>query len=359
MALSPDPRLEPNLEPRPEPSPAPSGANPPPPADPIAAILQVIGLGERFLVCSHARPDGDAVGSMLALGMLLRQLGKHADLVNPDSLPVVYRGLPEAGSIAFALSVRGHYDAVILLECDSVGRAGLRGLDQYFLINIDHHITGSDWADLNWIDHQAVSVGELVHRLVQASGAVVTPQMATCLYTTLLTDTGGFNYGSLRASTFALARDLVLAGADPVRIAQDVCFSAPVSKMLLLGAALSNLKREGRLCWLSITHNDMVRTSAADEDCEGIVNYALGIAGIEAAAFFRELPESRIRVSLRSKGSINIAAIAEHFGGGGHEFAAGCAVDGPLHEAVDRILAAIRSALAAVHAARPRQSDST
>jgi phosphoesterase RecJ-like protein len=172
--------------------------------------------------------------------------------------------------------------------------------------------------------------------------------MATCLYTTLLTDTGGFIYGSLRASTFAIARDLVLAGADPIRIAQDVCFSAPVSKMLILGAALTNLKREGRLAWLSITNNDMVRACAVDEDCEGIVNYALGIAGVEAAVFFRELPESRIRISLRSKGSINIAAIAEHFGGGGHEFAAGCTVDGPLPEAIDRILPSIRSVLAAI-----------
>jgi phosphoesterase RecJ-like protein len=319
------------------------------PNNPIAAILQVISKGERFLVCSHARPDGDAVGSMLAMGMLLRQLGKHADLITPDGIPVVYRSLPEADSVSFALSVRGHYDAVIMLECDGLDRAGLRGLDRYFLINIDHHITGSHWADLNWIDHQAVSVGELVLRLVKAANVVVTPQMATCLYTTLLTDTGGFIYGSLQASTFALARDLVLAGADPIRIAQDVCFSAPVSKMLILGAALSSLKRDGRLTWLSITHNDMVRASAADEDCEGIVNYALGIAAVEAAVFFRELPEGRIRVSLRSKGSINIAAIAEQFGGGGHEFAAGCTVDGPLPQAIERILPAIRAALALLH----------
>jgi len=357
MASSPEPGTapaDPNSSLPHPPSPGQSNSAPPaPPIEvaPIAAILSVFRQGERFLVCSHARPDGNAVGSMLAMGMLLRQLGKHVDLVTPDGLPVVYRNLPEADSVAFALSIRGHYDAVILLECDGVERAGLRGLHRYFTINIDHHITGSHWGNLNWIDHQAVSVGELVHRLVLAAGAVVTPQMATCLYTTLLTDTGGFIYGSLRASTFALARDLVLAGADPVRIAQDVCFSAPVSKMLILGAALSSLKREGRLTWLSITHNDMVRACAADEDCEGIVNYALGIAGVEAAVFFRELPETRIRISLRSKGSINIAAIAEQFGGGGHEFAAGCTVEGPLSLAIERILSPIRSVLAAAHRA--------
>jgi phosphoesterase RecJ-like protein len=329
---------------------ASSDADPPllPGVDPIAAILLVLSQGERFLVCSHSRPDGDAVGSMLAMGMLLRQLGKHADLVTPDSLPVVYRGLPEADSISFGLGVQGPYDAVILLECDGPERPGLSGLDRYFLINIDHHVTSRDYANINWIDHEAVSVGELVYRLAQASGIVVTPQMATCLYTTLLTDTDGFCYGSLRASTFALARDLVLAGADPVRIAQDVCFSAPASKMLILGAALSSLKRDGALAWVCVTDDDMIHACAADEDCEGIVNYALGIIGIEAAAFFRELPESRIRVSLRSKGSINIAAIAEQFGGGGHEFAAGCTVNGPLAAAVHRILPAIRAALDAV-----------
>ena len=351
MASSPEPGTAPVDPDSPLPSTAFNGQSFATPADPIAAILNVFGHGERFLVCSHARPDGDAVGSMLAMGMLLQQLGKQADLLTPDGLPVVYRNLPDADSVSFALSARGRYDAVILLECDGIDRAGLHGLDRYFSINIDHHVTGSNWANLNWIDHEAVSVGELVYRLVQASGAVVTQQMATCLYTTLLTDTGGFLYGSLRASTFALARDLVLAGADPVRIAQDVCFSAPISKMLILGAALSNLKRDDRITWLSISNEDMVRACAADEDCEGIVNYALGIAGVEAAVFFRELPESRIRISLRSKGSINIAAIAEQFGGGGHEFAAGCTVEGPLSLAIERILSPIRSVLAAAHRA--------
>jgi phosphoesterase RecJ-like protein len=301
--------------------------------------------GERFLVCSHARPDGDAVGSMLAMGMLLRQLGKHVDLVTPDSLPVVYRGLPEADTIALAFSVDAPYDAVILLECDGPERPGLRGLDQYFLVNIDHHITGRNYANVNWIDHDAVSVGELVYRLAQTSGIVITPQMATCIYTTLLTDTDGFCYGSLRASTFAMARDLVLAGADPVRIAQDVCFSAPASKMLILGAALSSFQRDGPLAWVCVTNHDMKSARAFDEDCEGIVNYALGVVGVQAAVFFRELPEDRIRVSLRSKGSINIAVIAEQFGGGGHEYAAGCTLNGPLAEAVERILPAIRAVL--------------
>jgi phosphoesterase RecJ-like protein len=312
----------------------------------IAAILEVLRQGERFLVCSHSRPDGDAVGSMLAMGMLLEQMGKRADLVTADRIPTIYRGLPGADSIRCVMLVHGPYDAVILLECDGLVRAKVRGLEKFFLINIDHHISGREFAHLNWIDRDAASVGELVYRLVKAAGAAVTPQMATCLYTTVLTDTGGFCYGSTGASTFALARDLTLAGADPVAIAQEICFSTPTSKMLLLGAALSNLKREGRLAWLWITHEDMVRACAVDEDCEGIVNFAVCISGVEAAAFLRELPERRIRLSLRSKGRVNVAAIAERLGGGGHENAAGCTLDGPLVRAIDEILAELRPSVA-------------
>lgn len=308
----------------------------------VAAILEVIRQGERFLVCSHSRPDGDAVGSMLATGMLLEQMGKRADLVTADRIPSIYRDLPGADAIRNVLRVHGPYDAVILLECDGLERTRLRGLEPFFHINIDHHATGQQFAHLNWIDRHAASVGEMVYRLAKAAGAVVTADMATCLYTTILTDTGGFCYGATRASTFALAKELTDAGADPVRIAQEIYFSTATSKLLLLGAALTNLKREGRLAWLWVTHQDMVRTCAAEEDCEGIVNYAICISGVEAAVFLRELPERRIRLSLRSKGRVNVSAIAARLGGGGHENAAGVTLDGPVSRALEEILAALR-----------------
>jgi phosphoesterase RecJ-like protein len=312
----------------------------------IAAILDLIRQGERFLVCSHSRPDGDAVGSMLAMGMLLEQMGKRADLVTADRLPHVYRELPGADAIRCAMRVHGPYDAVILLECDGLERAKLRGLEAFFLINIDHHTSAREFGHLNWIDRDAASVGELVYRLTKAAGGTVTPEMATCLYTTVLTDTGGFCYGGTRASTFALAQELTLAGADPIRIARDIYFSTPPARLLLLGAALSNLKREGRLAWLWITHQDVVRTCAAEEDCEGIVNYAISIAGVEAAAFLRELPEGIIRLSLRSKGRLDVAGIAVKLGGGGHESAAGVTLEGPLSRALDQILAELRAGVA-------------
>ena len=309
----------------------------------VEAILEVIRSGERFLVCSHSRPDGDAVGSMLAMGMLLEQMGKRADLVTADRIPNVYRELPGAEAIRCAMRVHGPYDAVILLECDGLERAKLRGLEQFFIINIDHHTSAKEFGHLNWIDRQGASVGELVHRLVKVAGGAVTPEMATCLYTTILTDTGGFCYGGTRPSTFALAEELTLAGADPIRIARDIYFSTPAARLLLLGAALSNLKREGRLAWLWVTHQDMVRTCAAEEDCEGIVNYAISIAGVEAAAFLRELPEGIIRLSLRSKGRLDVASVAVKLGGGGHENAAGVTLEGPLPRAMEQILTELRA----------------
>jgi bifunctional oligoribonuclease and PAP phosphatase NrnA len=311
----------------------------------IEEILRVINNGERFLVVSHARPDGDAVGSMLAFGELLGQLGKRADLVTADRVPPVYRQLPGAGALRTALRVDGPYDAVILLECDGIERAGLEGLEQFLLINIDHHITAHPYAQLNWIDCEAVSVGEMVYRLAKAAGVSITPEMATCLYATVLTDTGGFCYGSLRESTFALARELVEAGADAGEIAREIYFSAPLSKVRLMSAALNSLHCEREIAWLWITDEDIVRAHASDEDAEGIVNVAIGIAGIEAAVFLRALNDGTVRLSLRGKGKVNVAAIAERLGGGGHENSAGCTLPGPLERALEQILGELRGQL--------------
>jgi bifunctional oligoribonuclease and PAP phosphatase NrnA len=314
--------------------------------DAIGAILAMLRRGERFIVCSHAQPDGDSLGSMLAMGMLLAQMGKQFDLIAADRIPAHYRRLPGVGAIQTMQHVQGTYDAAILLECDSLQRSKLHGLEDFFQINIDHHLSGQEFAHLNWIDRAAVSVGEMVHRLARAAGATLTPEMATCFYVTVLTDTGGFCYGAVSQSTFAFARDLVLAGADPIAIAQDVYFSAPASRLLLLGKALSRLKHEGRVAWLWVTNQDIIDTHATEEDSEGIANFALGVENVEAAVFFRELPEGRIRLSLRSKGTINVAAIAEELGGGGHENSAGCTLEGPLSRALDEILVRLHAAVA-------------
>jgi phosphoesterase RecJ-like protein len=166
--------------------------------------------------------------------------------------------------------------------------------------------------------------------------------VATCLYTAVLTDTGSFCFHGTTERTFALAQELVRCGADPVHIAHNVYFSTQLSKMRLLGAALNVLQRAGSLAWMHVDRGTMDRCQASEEDCEGLVNYALAIQGIEVALFFREQPDGRYRVSLRSKGLVNVAAVAEALGGGGHECASGCAVEGPLPIAIERLLAQLR-----------------
>lgn len=312
----------------------------------ITPIVALLRRGKRFLICSHTRPDGDSVGSMLALGMILEKMGKRVDLAAAEAIPPHYRQFPGVKSIRTTARIRGQYDAAILLECGSVERTRLHGLEKFPLVNIDHHITGCEFAHFNWIDHGAASTGEMVYRLAQVAGVAITPQMAHCIYATLLTDTGGFCYGNIDESTFTLARDMVAAGADPIAIAREVYFSAPLSRLLLLGAALRRLKREGALAWLWITPQDMTRTSATEEDCEGIVNAALSTAGVDAVAFLRELPGRTIRVSLRSKSGLNVAAIAARLGGGGHKNAAGCTLHNSLPRALDTVLAELRGALA-------------
>jgi phosphoesterase RecJ-like protein len=311
----------------------------------IAPILHAIQDAQNILVTAHARPDGDAVGSVLACGMMLEQLGKQVTMIFSDRVPLIYRWLPCAQSIQHLQRVEGNFDLVILLECDGIERSRLKGLEGRRLINIDHHTSGRNFAHLNWIDTDACAVAELVFTLACAAGVRITPEMATCLYMAVLTDTGSFCYEGTDVHTFSLARELVSLGARPAPIAQDVYFSNPMSKMLLLGAALANLRRDGRIAWLWVTTSDMERSNAAEEDCEGIVNYAIGIAGVEVAVFLRELPDHRVRLSLRSKGTVNVATVAESLGGGGHENASGCTLPGPLPAASDAILARLRKLL--------------
>lgn len=311
--------------------------------DDLAQVLQEIQQRRRFLVTSHARPDGDAIGSTLALAQILRKMGKSAEIVLGDPVPLLYHPLPGSETIVRSSQVNGDYDAVIILECDSVQRTRLRGLDNQFLINIDHHASSRPFANINWIDPSAVATAELIFRLAQAAQVKITPEIAACLYTAVLTDTGAFCYAPTNACTFELAKFLVEHGADPGKIAQSVYFSSPMSKMCLLGAALSRLERDGEIAWMSVTRHDMERFGALDEDCEGLVNYALSISGIEVAIFFREVAQERIRVSIRSKGAVNVAEIAQKFGGGGHECAGGFSTEGPVEESVKRVLAELRA----------------
>jgi phosphoesterase RecJ-like protein len=307
----------------------------------LSQVLSQIEQRDRFVLTSHARPDGDAVGSSLGFSQILRSMGKQAEVVLRDGVPRIYHSLPYADKVVKAERVNGNYQAAIILECDSIQRTRLQGLEDRFLINIDHHASARPFAHVNWIDPKAVATAEMIYRLAREAGVQISAEIATCLYTAVLTDTGSFMFAGTNEHTFELARELVLAGADPARCARNIYFGHSTAKMRLLGAALSKLQREGPLGWISVSQEQMERCQAREEDCEGLVNYALSIHDVEVAAFFRELPDGRFRVSLRSKGGYDVAAIAQRFGGGGHRCASGCLLDGPLSAAA----AAIRTEL--------------
>jgi bifunctional oligoribonuclease and PAP phosphatase NrnA len=303
----------------------------------LERVLQEIRARRRFVVTSHARPDGDGIGSALACGQILRLMGKEAEVVMRDGVPRIYQNLPYADQVIHSKEVPPN-DAVILLECDGIKRTLLEGLEECFLINIDHHASGRNFAQINWIDSTVMATAELVFRLARIACVPVDRDIATCLYTALMTDTGSFMFEGTNEHTFTVARELVLAGADPAHCARHIYFGHSTAKLRLLGAALSNLHREGPLAWISVAQEQMTQFGAREEDCEGLVNYALSIADVQVAIFFRELPDGRYRISLRSKGEVNVSTVAEYFGGGGHKCASGCAVDGPLAVAVARII---------------------
>lgn len=308
----------------------------------LKEVLRHIDQRQRFLLTSHARPDGDAVGSALACSEILRLMGKEAEVVLRDGVPRIYQPLPFADKVIAADRVNGKYEAAIILECDSIQRTRLQGLEDRFLINIDHHVSGRPFAHVNWIEPKAVATAELVYKLAREAGVKISPEIATCIYTAVLADTGSFMFEGTNEHTFGLARELVLAGADPARCARSIYFGHSTAKVRLLGAALSNLHREGPLAWIWVTREQMDHVGAKEEDCEGLVNYALSIHDVEVAVFFRETPDGRFRVSLRSKGQMNVSNIAEQFGGGGHQCASGCSVDGPLAMAVARVVDQLR-----------------
>jgi bifunctional oligoribonuclease and PAP phosphatase NrnA len=320
------------------------------PESSIAALIEAFRSYPRFLITSHARPDGDAIGSVLAMSEVLTQLGAECRVVLLDEIPAIYRSLPGVDTIIHVADVREIEPDLsvpaVLLECDGIPRTGLQGLEGRFLINIDHHASGREFGNVNWIDECACAVAEMVYRIAIAAKVTITPSMATSLYTAILSDTGSFTYPSTSSDTFAVAHDLAEHGANPSQIARDIYFSNPESKIRLLGTALSNLHIDGPLAWSWITANDMDRAGAGAEDCEGVVNYLISIEGVESAVFLREVPSAdQYRLSIRSKGKIDVAQIAESFGGGGHRSASGCTLDGPLTVATERILSQLRTGL--------------
>ena len=313
----------------------------------IAAIRDAIRARQRFVLSSHARPDGDAIGSQLAMAFALQALDKEVTIVNRDPVPGPLQSFPGAELVRVADRVDETYDAAIILECSSLDRTGVAGLDRSFVINVDHHQGNTGYGALNWFDGNAAACAEMVFDLVQALEVPLSPALATHIYVGILTDTGSFHYSSISARTFDMCRQLVEAGVDPPRVARAVFDSNTLGRLKLFGAVLSSIElaQEGRVAVLHVDRAMATEAGGTYEDTEGLINLPLTVREIRASVFLKEMAAGEYRVSLRSKGAIDVAGVARQFGGGGHRNAAGCGVTGTYAEARAAVLAALEPAV--------------
>lgn len=300
----------------------------------LSQVIELIESKRDFAITSHLRPDGDSLGSSLALKLVLESLGKDVVVVMRDPIPRAYSGLTGADRAVIIPCFEKQYDAVFVIECSDIDRPGLPGLAEQFTVNIDHHSTTVLFGKINWIDSTAAAVGEMIYNLCKALGVQISPEMAENIYAALLTDTGSFHFSNTTERTLKVASELVRLGARPAKISRSIYYDHPFSKIKLVGLALSKLQRDpsGRVAWLTVTNDMMREAEASEEDVEGIVGYPLSVGEVEAVAFFKEVKPGTYRASLRSKDSINVAKLAEQFGGGGHRNASGCTIRGSREE---------------------------
>src|SRR6266540_2520841 len=315
----------------------------------IAEICDAIHTRRRFLISSHARPDGDSIGSQLAMAYALEALGKEVRIVNADPAPEHYLEFPGVDHIEIARSVeRTDVDAVIVMESGDLKRTGVSGLEGRFTINIDHHQGNTNYGTLNWVDQSAAACGEMVFDLIEALGVPLTIEIATHVYLAILTDTGSFHYSNITPKTFEICRRTLEAGVNPAAMARRVFDQNSFGKLKLIGALLAemDLLDGGRLAAMYLNDDIMNATGTTYNDTEGLINLPLTAREIQAVVFFKLGADGDIHVSMRSKYDVDVRSIAARHGGGGHKNAAGFKVQGPLTDVRDGILRELADAIA-------------
>ena len=313
----------------------------------LSQVVELIENKQNFGITTHIRPDGDGVGSSLGLCWLLRSLGKSAEVIVSDNIPISYRSLPGADEIRRVEKIDKGYDAVFVIECSDVDRPGIVDLDKQFTVNIDHHATSEHFGSINWIDSTASAVGEMIYNLCKAIGGRVTREIAECVYMALVTDTGSFHFPNTTDRTLKVASELVKAGVKPAQISEAVYNNYPWSRIELMRQVLATVRRDesGRVASMRQTLKMKETSRAVDGDNSGFVNIPLAAREVLAVVYMREVGPEEYRVSLRSKGNINVARIAESFDGGGHKNAAGCRVTGDWDECEVRLVSEVRKAV--------------
>jgi phosphoesterase RecJ-like protein len=303
-------------------------------------ICEALLRYRRIVITSHMRPDGDSIGSSLALAWALRELGTDARVVHHDGPTVQLADLPGVADVEVSDTIPDGTEAVVVLECGDLGRTGLTGFEGLPIINIDHHPGNSGYGDVQWFDGTAAACGEMVFEIITELGVPLTENMATQLFVAVVTDTGSFRYPGVSPRTFSISARLLEAGADPVSIARKLFDSHTLGRLRLQGAVLQTLEVHagGRLAVLTLTDATLNATGGAAEETDGLINLPLSVKAIQAAVFFKQAEDGYWRVSLRSKGNIDVGRVARGFGGGGHKNASGCTLAGPLSAVREKVL---------------------
>jgi len=312
----------------------------------IQPILDQLKKSRSILAVSHTNPDGDAIGALLAAGLAFKAIGKNVHIVNESAIPAVYRFLPSIKSISHRMDATETFDTVVVLDCGSLERVGTlisRIRQAPMIINIDHHMTNTQFGHLHLIDPEACATSELVYRIIKRLKIPFTCPMATAIYTGILTDTGSFRFSNTNQAAFAICAEMIAAGADPYDVAQHVYGHYSLGRIKLLNLALDSLEisPNGKMSIMTLTQRMLKMTGTQAEDIDGIINYARRIEDVQVAVLIHETANASrtpgrgrrdFHVSLRSDGNVNVADIAARFGGGGHANAAGFSVVSTLAE---------------------------
>lgn len=319
------------------------------PAENLPLAVEALRSAKKVLVTMHRGPDGDALGSALALACALRDLGREVTVYNPDELPYNFRFLAGASKVAKSLPQDASFDVTVATDAGAFHRLGPdvpKAARRGTLLNLDHHITTEPFGDVNYVDPHAASVGILAYKIIKELGAPLSRDAAECIYASILADTGCFRYSSTDPECLRVAAELLEAGVDPWEMTVRVYEQQPLARMRLLAEVLSTLEVHGRLATITITNAMVAKTGSEIDFTDGFINYARSVDGVEVAASFRE-PENGgpWHVSFRSRGRVNVAAIAQNFGGGGHHNAAGCSIEGDEAAVRARIAQEVEEAL--------------
>jgi bifunctional oligoribonuclease and PAP phosphatase NrnA len=313
----------------------------------LQAIVSVLKGRGTVAILSHIRPEGDTLGSALACHLTLQNLGREVTTFNPDPVPKTLRALPGAAEVIQADRLPRPYDCYLVVDATDPKRVGglLNGVPAGSLvINIDHHISNTLFGTYNWVDPEAAATGEMIYYLITEMGVPLSRDVATNLYVAILTDTGSFHFANTTPRALRVAAALIEAGVVPHEVAALLFDQREVEDLRLLGTLLTTmqLSPDGRVAWIEVTREVLGQDGAQGDALEDLINYPRSIKGVEVALLLKEESREAIRVSLRSNGTVDVAAVAGAFHGGGHKKAAGCTVVGSLPEVRERLFAEIR-----------------